>query len=47
VIALDDVTAVKVAMTDASMYAYVADGVHGLRVLQLTRSDDRDAELGP
>jgi hypothetical protein len=45
-IVLDDVTAVKVGMTNASMYAYVADGANGLRVLQLTSSDDRDADPG-
>jgi hypothetical protein len=45
-IVLDDVTAVKIGMTNASMYAYVADGVNGLRVLQLTSSDDRDADPG-
>jgi hypothetical protein len=45
-IVLDDVTAIKVGMTNASMYAYVADGVNGLRVLQLTSSDDRDSEPG-
>ena len=45
-VVLDDVTAVKVGMTNASMYAYVADGRNGLRVLQLTSSDDRDADPG-
>jgi hypothetical protein len=45
-VVLDDVTAVKVGMTNASMYAYVADGRNGLRVLQLTSSDDRDADAG-
>jgi len=45
-VVLDDVTAVKVGMTNASMYAYVADGENGLRVLQLTSSDDRDADPG-
>src|SRR6202453_1835563 len=45
-IGLIGVTAVKVGMTNASMYAYVADGKNGLRVLQLTSSDDRDAEEG-
>jgi hypothetical protein len=43
---LDDCNAVKVGMTNASMYAYVADGKNGLRVLQLTSSDDRDADPG-
>jgi hypothetical protein len=43
---LDDVNAVKIGMTNASMYAYVADGKNGLRVLQITSSDDRDQEPG-
>ena len=34
--ALRDTHQVKVAMTNASLYAYVADGEAGLRVLQLT-----------
>jgi hypothetical protein len=33
---LRDVHQVKVAMTNASLFAYVADGEAGLRVLQLT-----------
>ena len=33
---LNDVNQVKVAMTNASLFAYVADGKNGLRVLQLT-----------
>lgn len=33
---LDDATAVRVGMTNASMFAYVADGRNGLKVLQLT-----------
>ena len=33
---LNDTHQVKVAMTNASLYAYVADGKNGLRVLQLT-----------
>jgi hypothetical protein len=45
-IQLNDTTAVKVGMNNASMYAYVADGVNGLRVLQLTSSDDRDEDPG-
>ena len=32
---LNDARAVKVGMTDASLFAYVADGVNGLRVVQL------------
>ena len=34
--ALNDAWAVKVGMTNASLFAYVADGKNGLRVLQLT-----------
>src|SRR4028118_1249218 len=33
---LNDVHQVKIAMTNASLYAYVADGHNGLRILQLT-----------
>jgi hypothetical protein len=33
---LNDVRQVKVAMTNASLFAYVADGRNGLRILQLT-----------
>ena len=33
---LNDVHQVKIAMTNASLFAYVADGKNGLRVLQLT-----------
>jgi hypothetical protein len=33
---LNDVHQVKVSMTNASLFAYVADGKNGLRVLQLT-----------
>jgi hypothetical protein len=41
---VSDAYAVKVGMTNASLFAYVADGKNGLRVLQLT-SPDRTAEL--
>ncbi len=34
--AINDANAVKVGMTNASLFAYVADGRNGLRVLQLT-----------
>jgi len=34
--ALNDVHQVKVAMTNASLFAYVADGKNGMRILQLT-----------
>ncbi|MAE63017.1 MAG: hypothetical protein CMJ18_01990 [Phycisphaeraceae bacterium] len=33
--AIDDARDVKVGMTNASLFAYVADGRHGLRVIQL------------
>jgi len=33
---LSDAQSVKVAMTNASLFAYVADGKNGLRILQLT-----------
>ena len=33
---MNDVRCCRVAMTNASLFAYVADGVHGLRVVQLT-----------
>jgi hypothetical protein len=33
---LNDVHQVKIAMTNASLFAYVADGKNGLRILQLT-----------
>ena len=33
---LNDTHAVRLAMTNASLYAYVADGKNGLRVLQMT-----------
>jgi hypothetical protein len=34
--AINDARAVRVGMTNASLFAYVADGKNGLRVLQLT-----------
>ena len=34
--AINDAYAVRVGMTNASLFAYVADGKNGLRVLQLT-----------
>jgi hypothetical protein len=41
---VNDAYAVKVGMTNASLFAYVADGKNGLRVLQLT-SPDRSEDL--
>jgi hypothetical protein len=34
--AIDDTRAVKIGMTNASLFAYLADGRNGLRILQLT-----------
>jgi hypothetical protein len=44
--ALNDTRDVKVAMTNASLFAYVADGKNGLRVLQLTSPEDTPTYLG-
>jgi hypothetical protein len=43
---LDDVRDVKVASTNASLFAYVADGHHGLAVLQLTSPATTPGYLG-
>ena len=43
---LDDVHDVKVGMTNASLFAYVADGRNGLRVLQLTSPSETPTYLG-
>jgi hypothetical protein len=43
---LNDATAVRVGMTNASMFAYVADGKNGLKVLQLTSPEDTPTYLG-
>lgn len=44
--ALNDAYDVKVGMTNASMFAYVADGRNGLRVLQLTSPTETPTYLG-
>jgi len=44
--ALNDVRDVKVAMTNASLFAYVADGRNGLRVLQLVSANDSTTAFG-
>lgn len=44
--ALSDTRDVKVAMTNNSMFAYVADGKNGLRIVQLTSSDDTPGIYG-
>lgn len=43
---MDDATAVRVAMTNNCLYAYVADGHNGLKVLQLTDSSLNHATPG-
>ncbi len=43
---ITDATAVRVAMTNISMFAYVADGVNGLRVIQLTSANAKDQTPG-
>lgn len=43
---LNDVRDVKVASTNASLFAYVADGRNGLRVLQLTSPERTPGYLG-
>jgi hypothetical protein len=42
--AIDDARDVKVGITNASLFAYVADGKNGLRVVQLTSGDDPGAQ---
>jgi hypothetical protein len=44
--ALNDTRDVKVAMTNASLFAYVADGKNGIRVLQLTSPEETPTYLG-
>ena len=43
---LHDVNDVKVAATNASVFAYVADGEHGLKILQLTSPEWTPAYAG-
>lgn len=43
---LNDARDVKVASTNSSLFAYVADGVNGLRVLQLTSPETTPGFLG-
>ena len=43
---MDDVRQVKIAMTNASLFAYVADGKNGLRVLQLTSPETMSTYAG-
>jgi hypothetical protein len=43
---INDARAVKVGMTNASLFAYVADGKNGLKVLQLTSPEDTPGYQG-
>jgi hypothetical protein len=43
---INDLNDTKLAMTDASVFAYLADGKNGLRVLQLISPDDTPGYLG-
>ncbi len=44
--AMDDVHDVKIAMTNASVFAYVADGHNGLRVLQMVSANTTPGAFG-
>jgi hypothetical protein len=43
---IDDARQVKIAMTNASLFAYVADGKNGLRILQLTSPETTPTYAG-
>jgi hypothetical protein len=43
---IDDAHDVKIGMTNASLFAYVADGRNGLRIVQLTSPDATPGYLG-
>ncbi|HEV2296336.1 MAG TPA: hypothetical protein VGR35_21010 [Tepidisphaeraceae bacterium] len=43
---LNDARAVRVGMTNSSMFCYVADGKNGLKVLQLTSANDTPGYFG-
>jgi hypothetical protein len=43
---MNDAYAVRVGMTNASLFAYVADGRNGLKVIQLTSPEDTPTYLG-
>jgi hypothetical protein len=43
---LNDATSVRVGMTNTSLFAYIADGQNGLKVLQLTSPDDTPTYSG-
>ena len=44
--AINDSRDVKVAMTNASVFAYIADGVNGLQVVQLVSANDTPGAFG-
>jgi hypothetical protein len=44
--AINDSRDVKVGMTNASLYAYIADGENGLRVVQLVSANDTPGAFG-
>ncbi|HSU67812.1 MAG TPA: hypothetical protein VLJ39_13130, partial [Tepidisphaeraceae bacterium] len=43
---MSDATAVRIGMTNTSLFAYVADGRNGLKVVQLTSPDDTPGFAG-
>jgi len=43
---INDAYSVRLAMTNASSFAYIADGVNGLRVLQMTSPDRTPTNFG-
>jgi hypothetical protein len=43
---MNDARAVRIGMTNASLFAYVADGKNGLRVLQLTSPTGSSGHMG-
>jgi hypothetical protein len=44
--AINDANAVRLAMTNASLFAYIADGRNGLRVLQMTSPERTPGSFG-
>src|SRR4029078_8613351 len=44
--ALNDAHDVKIAMTNASVYGYVADGKNGLRVLEMVSANETQGAFG-
>jgi hypothetical protein len=43
---MNDATAIRIGMTNTSLFAYVADGRNGLKILQLTSPDDTPTYAG-